>query len=390
MQGSSGCSWVLAAVLISAALPWSYVRLGVLALALCVVLQRSMGKHVGGIVPIGLSLLVFWAAASALWSAAPALTALRALELIGYMWVATHYVRTLDLESVHRSVLSGFKILILASAGLEILRLAGVSMIEFEYTAMQGVLANPNLLAFVCALGIIAILTATRDWFASRLSRVGYIAIGLFLLLNTRSEGGLVYLALGLAVTFLLIAAVRRTGLWRLGAAAVLCALPLLFLRPSLVWVRRIVGLEENDTLSGRTLLWGGALSGIRENPWLGVGLGALNEPAASPTADIQRAWLATSLNVFNAHNGLLEHALALGIPATILMVVVIATGMWRWLFLHVGDPGRATLWAASTLCMLVIWNVTETRILSPAIAWFLLVLLLVAGLHHGHLYRRR
>lgn len=132
--------------------------------------------------------------------------------------------------------------------------------------------------------------------------------------------------------------------------------------------------LGKDPTLTGRTDIWRYVLS-LHTNPWVGTGF--------------ETFWLGSRLEflrnlepnfpINEAHNGYLEVYLNLGWVGVCIISLLLITAYKRVMSEIRRDPTRASLLLGFLLCILF-YSLTEAafRFMNPA--WFLLLLVIVAG----------
>jgi O-antigen ligase len=91
-----------------------------------------------------------------------------------------------------------------------------------------------------------------------------------------------------------------------------------------------------------RKIRWSRAIEEIRNDPWLGRGYGGVqNAFLWSNWADFEEASMEIDLATGGVHNGYLACALAFGIPAALLFVLILAWAIWRNAKLAMRAGGR-------------------------------------------------
>jgi O-antigen ligase len=161
-------------------------------------------------------------------------------------------------------------------------------------------------------------------------------------LLLTGSRAGLAVSVLGVAAAAMLLVARARTGRWIVLAALLALAVGGVVLGAEMgdALMARLQTFDGD--LADRLALDGRVIAAIEASPWLGYGLGAFEH--AIP------AFQDGSLYVHNrweyAHNDWLEALMTLGVPAGLLLWLVVGWILWRCLAGAVGR-GRDTVFGA-------------------------------------------
>lgn len=183
-----------------------------------------------------------------------------------------------------------------------------------------GPFPNRNTLALWLALAACALAAAGVQRGVWRSVRRGWpwwlgAATLAAALAATQSRAGLVAAAVGLAVTVVRLA---RPG-W--AVAAVLAGGAMLVATPVSL---RLAATALDPAAEPRLVVWATTVAGIAQVPWTGLGLGAFPDAFAEvrPRALLQ-PWR-------YAHNGYLELAWELGVPAAVAVVAALAGIGWR------------------------------------------------------------
>ncbi|NEO91215.1 MAG: O-antigen ligase family protein, partial [Moorea sp. SIO3G5] len=119
--------------------------------------------------------------------------------------------------------------------------------------------------------------------------------------------------------------------------------------------------IGKDATLTGRTELWPFVLDMIEKQPWLGYGYGSFWNGFNGESAYVWRAvlWPAP-----NAHNGLLDLWLALGILGVSIYLIGFSFSLLRAIaWLRVSKTSE-NLWPLLFLTYTVLANITETSVM--------------------------
>ncbi|MGY1846818.1 O-antigen ligase family protein [Blastococcus sp. SYSU DS1021] len=374
--------WVLVLLVVTQVLPWAMVRVPVLAaslaaMALMVVLDVQPGKESGGArLPWAATLFVAWCILTVFWSIDARESALFAAQMVGLFVAACHVAHRLPLEQLHDGVGAGMKLLLASSAAAEVIAGLGFPLHEVSpgTVGAQGLMANPNLLAFASVMATVTIVTLPRQAFRHSVNKLVWVGLAAILVYLSQSDGGLIYLVA--AASFASALWVTRGGsdLGPLALVAALLPLPLILVPGVRQFLLDLVGVSENLTLSGRTRIWQVSVEAIGSRPWGGYGIGALQNRDSAPTNAILNVWQSLDLANFNAHNGFLDVALQVGLPGVVLLVLLIGVALASYLRCH--RQTSAAVWGSLSLLTLIAYNMTEARLVTPPWAWLLLVLL--------------
>ncbi len=218
----------------------------------------------------------------------------------------------------------------------------------------RGLFSGPNDLG---ALMLVIVGPALVCWStASRRQRVFLAAlvvgaVSLAALADSRSP----FVAMAVGVTFYSIWRWRARGVLVLAAvAAVLGAALLIYSHGDLgAYMGRDVG-----TLTGRTDIWTFAVRQIKERPILGYGYEVQGAIFESPYFPIW--WGPWDLGPHSSlHNGYLDHAVGVGIPATLLWLFIILHP-WFFVFRQPGDTWKLKAMFLLIVIPILINNLSE------------------------------
>lgn len=331
-----------------------------------------------------LLLLVGVALVSFLWSAAPTITFVRSVALVGTTLFGAYLAARYSMEEQLRLLAWALGITALLSL-LVALALPSYGISSGTSTAgnWQGIFPHKNALGRSMALGIIVFLFLA---FGSRRYRwFAWAGVGL--------SGGLLILSnsiTGLLVTLTLLA------LWPLYAAlrwrptvmvpfmitAVLLVGGVVVLLQGDVVAPVLDTLGREETLTGRTVVWAAALDMIRERPWLGYGYSGFWLGWEGYSAQI---FIATGKQFTGAQNGVLDLLLELGL----LGMVVFALGFSRALLLAVSwvryTKTAVGLWPLMFLTFFILYNLSESLTLEQNSIYWVLYVTTVLSLFTQH-----
>jgi exopolysaccharide production protein ExoQ len=120
--------------------------------------------------------------------------------------------------------------------------------------------------------------------------------------------------------------------------------------------------LGRDQTLTGRTELWETTLAKVSERRWLGYGYQAFWSGDNAPAEGV---WMFLKWRAPNAHNGLIDLALELGLTGVSLFMIAFGAA-----FLNALRAVRArrplSLWPLTYLMVFALYNVTESTLLKP------------------------
>jgi O-antigen ligase len=311
---------------------------------------------------------VILAAASALWSDVPAVTLRQAGELALTTVFAYYLATRFELRDIVVLLSWGLVAVGLASAAVA-LELPSLGRDHLRGDAWSGLFTTKNELGRVMALAAVVWLLryVTRD--AHRLGSAAAIGLSTALVVLSESKTALVVLTGVVLILPAVIALRSRPRLVAPGVTALLAAGAALA-----IWIESTPGFlarfADPALLTGRAEIWGAVWNMIREQFWLGYGLGAFWRGVEGPSALV---WSASGTATQHAHNGLLDLWLALGLVGVAVVVAAFLLAFRRACALFISADGVAGLWPVVFLSFLLLYNLTESTLLSPNTLYWIL-----------------
>lgn len=284
--------------------------------------------------------LVGWAWLSMTWSIEPAESRSVALELAK---LAAIYLTVVNLANTPRrvGVLAGAVVLASLAPSLGAIDRwhAGVDLVDGYRARWLGVYADPNHLAMslVAILPVAIALTSARRSIPVRLMGGAAAVLAVSAIALTHSRGGVLGLALALALW-----AVTGGNRTRSLAAVAAVAVGLALFAPRSFWTRTesIAAYEADASALGRTWAWEVAAAIGRDRPLTGVGAGGFRHAWSEYAPPAARGVSLVAHNVFLAQLGdlgLVGFALFLAFVAS-----VVAGGASAWRDPRLGPLSRA------------------------------------------------
>lgn len=363
--------WTVAFLTFCICLPYSSIR--IVALAICVVVLLYASRPTSWFVPVPVLALV----------ALCLLSLPGSVDLTRSIGQLLTLILTLTAAFLAHSALA--PILLSRAVNVGLLCQVGVGLVVSKfgfsyggYSAFYGLLANPNLMAFVIVIAATGLLTwnlAVWRIYNVFLRCLILVVLG-WLLIETRSDAGLTYALVGL-VFLIVVVILKKTGITGVGII-VGVVIPISIVSIGAIYrvLGSISGLNSNETLSGRTAIWSAAWSAIVDKPIFGWGLGSTTSALAEfSNAEVQSVRDALALRSFLAHNGYLDTAVQVGLPGLGVVALILGLGLVKS-SLAVFKGREGGLWFNLLAFMITIYNFTEVRLLDPPIALFLLFLL--------------
>lgn len=312
------------------------------------------------------------AGASQYWSSAPAETLQTALHLMFLCGAAICLVVFVDWSALLAG--AAFSILFLGVLSVMLIPAGGL-MTEIHPGALRGPWGEKNEAGMIFAFGALS-FAALGFLSGKHIWHLGAVVL-LPLVLLTGSTTSLLAFGAGLSVIIAIEImkghpARLLIGTW-LGVVAI-AGLTFMFTTNAGFFVE-VAG--KDMTLTGRSAIWPAVMDRIAERPWLGHGYMAFwieNAP------DKMRLWEQIDFEAHNAHNGVLETLLGLGIIGTALMIWIIVRTLCYGLYAagNTNDPRRC---AIPLMLAILIVSASESILSGPdGMLWFAFVALSVAA----------
>ena len=322
---------------------------------------------------ISVSILIGLAFVSSLWSENFSATLIPAIALFGSTLFGLYLGSRYPLQKQLQLLGCAFGIIILLSIIFAVaFPNIGIMCAPHE-GAWRGILGHKNGLgkAMVRSTIIYCLLIKSTRW--RLLSWLGLSSSLLLLILSTSTS------ALVIAIALLMLLPIYRSLRLREDILAPVILSIVILLTCSFVLIffnaESIVGYFGKDiTLTGRTDLWEMSLKLIQQRVFLGYGFKSFWEGWGSPGVRVVRAigWDAP-----NAHNGLLELALDLGLLGIVIFLAGFLINLFRafiWVRL---SKSSVSFWPLMYLSFLFLTNTTESMLLDQNdINWVLYVAL--------------
>jgi exopolysaccharide production protein ExoQ len=298
---------------------------------------------------------------SAVWSVDPETTIRRGVVYLFVIIGAIGVVGSLDRDEVLD--LLAMTCGLCAAASIVLLAISPNYVLMPDHSTLRGIFAHKNVLGQVMAVGALATLHGVRaGGRRRRLPKFFLLTLFVIVAFLSKSSTGMLTIFAFCAVSGL-VALFRRGG-----TASILGVFAIMFL----VLAAGIVALSpdsvlellgKDPTLTGRLDLWPYVLNAVQQRPILGWGYSAfwlLTNPAA------EEIKIALGWSVPEAHNGLLEMLLGIGIVGTALFIFLLIRNVA--LALRCINTSAQELAITSLLCCLgiLLVGIAEVVLLEP------------------------
>ena len=318
------------------------------------------------------------AVASVFWSFDPNMTLVRCVALIGTslfgLYIATRYSFK---EQMSIFAWTFGLVIVFSFATALILPKYGI-MGGIHTGAWRGIYNHKNVLGKMMVLSSFVFLVQDENRKKSLLNLLG-LGASIILLVLAKSSSAISSFLILLAIFMVL-----KTLRWRyeLMIPALLAIL--------MVGVSGLMLVTENmdvlftaagkdPTLTGRTDLWSWVLDSIWKHPWLGYGYGAFWQESNSEAVLVRYA---AGWSVPNAHNGLLDLWVDLGILGVIILLLSIFKTLTKSFFILRKTENTIFIWPLLFLVNMSLANLTEsTLMVRNDVFWVIYVALAFSAL---------
>ncbi|MBK8907079.1 MAG: O-antigen ligase family protein [Rhodospirillales bacterium] len=321
------------------------------------------------------------AAASYLWSIDPSLTLQRSVHLVGTSLLAIAVGIHLSTRALVTVLTWTFAILLLGGIVASVAAPEVGLQITDGGHAWKGLQNDKNGFGFTAASA--ALFFIVRVLAEDVRQRAWSLCLGLLAtaaLIMSDSATSIVACAVG-AIVILMFGA---STLVRLHGVVALCVLIV-----GAVFAYALVTLVDAGAVfdvlgrsldfTGRSEIWDAAWALTERRPWLGFGYGAVWFPRPE-MVDAQAALLGTTWSAAHAHNGFLQVASELGLPAAAAAVAVVLRLLIEPIRLYFRRPSPLVLFVIGLQVAFAVSNMSEARLfIDRSFHWIMAVALSIA-----------
>lgn len=331
---------------------------------------------------LALTLLLTGAIFSTAWSIDPALTIERVVHLVGTSLIAIYIGFKLPLTHLLKTTAVTLGLIMLASAAAATW-LPALGQQDYEGVQVwAGVMASKNTLGFWASISVLMLFSLTF-WHASARTRALYVALGLVSALclykSVSATSFLSLISAAAVMAYVHLAFSLRMGLIATVITGVMVSI---MIGMAFYHIDTAELIGRSGDLTGRAEVWAQTWQLIMDKPLSGFGYGTIWYPTEASV------WIQQSLTdftwvVFHAHNGLLQIASELGLPLTLLMVVLLVQQMVEILYCHFRRQQPGNVLVLGFMVALLVSNYSEARLLiHRELYWILFIALPISMLH--------
>jgi exopolysaccharide production protein ExoQ len=315
---------------------------------------------------------------SYLWSAAPSVTLVRSIALFGTTLFGLYFATRYSLrEQLHLLAWTFWIAIVLSFAFAIALPKYGI-MAGIHTGTWRGIFTHKNALGKSMVLSSLVFLLVALSEKTNKLLWWCGFGCSIFILLMAKSSSAIVTLLI-VGLMFLIVRAVRLPYLLMLPTIILLSIIGLflnLWLADNATLLLGSIG--KDATLTGRSELWPAVLDKIWERPWFGYGFSGFWGDNKSEAAYV---WRVTGWDPPNAHNGMLDIWLDLGLLGVCIYLIGFVIGLIGGLGSVRRNQSFAAFWPVMYLLYFWFSNQTESAFLRQNDIYWLLYLVVTFSL---------
>lgn len=297
------------------------------------------------------------------WSVDQALSAERAVHLLGCSVVAVYLGFMVPLLTILRISAGVLAVMMLTSVAAALaMPDLGTEVYEGQ-VVWSGVVNSKNSLGFWSAISVLLFLTLSDsvNTFLTRLMFYALAAVAFFVLIQSNSATSLLAMVIAGSLSLYLYLAFRfQLGFVRMSVMAVLF-IGLISLVISNIDTAELLG-RSND-LTGRGEVWAQTWKLIIQRPLTGYGYGSLWFPN-DESIWIQQRYTDFSWVVYHAHNGFLQVASEVGLPLSVIALLMVVQQLIEIFYCQYERQQVGVLFVLAFVITFLISNFSEARFL--------------------------
>lgn len=334
-------------------------------------------------VPIPYLVLLVYALISVAWSEAPLVSAKRAVQLLGVLFIALALARqTRASQSLTSFAWPGLFFLLMGVLALAVPWLSIDPDGNYKgFTFTKNVWGQFALLMALVFMFLALCKTRPRlNWWLFGFASLSLIA--------TRSATTiLIYVVAVMVVLYWYAARSYGSKLLPASLATLMLGTVSMFtyflfvgeLPVGVVFEASLDSVGKDATLTGRTELWRWMGYEIARHPWLGAGFGGFWMGLEGPSFTIVRFF---SWRPGQAHNGYIDVINELGYVGLVLLVLVLVTHLWNIIRLNRRGEGLIAIFHLAVLVAALLLNVSETNFMRTTHLWWIILSTSIIGVH--------
>ena len=323
------------------------------------------------------TILLSIAILSFFWSAAPGVTSVRVIALIGSSLFGLYLATRYSLQEQLQLLAWTFGIVIGLSCLFAIAMPKYGVMSGMHGGKWRGIFTHKNALGKSMVLSSLVFLLLSVGEHKLKFLYWSGLGLSLFLLVISQSSSAMITLLIMIAI-FMVLRIVRLPYILMVPMIFCLVLVGVLanfWLATNTMSLLGSIG--KDTTLTGRTDLWPAVLDKIWERPWLGYGFSGFWGDWSSEGGYV---WRVTAWDPPNAHNGMLDIWLDLGLLGLSVYLLGFIASVGRGLAYLRQSSAAAAIWPIMYLMYFWCSNQTESGFLRQnEIYWLLYVVVTVS-----------
>lgn len=318
-----------------------------------------------------LLLCILWCAISMLWSYDPGVTFRRSISLLITTLFGLVIAARYDWNAMVQRFAAVFGVLAFLNLIMGLFFPSYGVMSEIHPGAWNGAWVQKNYMGGAMTKGVVIMMCA----FAMRPDR-GWLWVPLgglcFLLVLLSTSKTALLITLAMIGGFVAIRIFRRFPILRIPLMySIIFGIGLFATLMSTIPEQMFELIGKDPTLTGRTDIWNGLVTSIKQSPWLGYGYGVywLDPMGPSYYVRLELEW-----GVPSAHNGWFETWLSAGLVAVVLFgalfIITLMLAVDR-----IEKGGTETYWVILSTVMFLMFSMSESTILQQNdLSWVMFV----------------
>lgn len=334
-------------------------------------------------VPVPYLVLLVYAMISVAWSEVPLVSAKRAVQLVGVLFIALAFTR----QTRASHALTTF-----AWPGLFFL-LMGVVALAVPWLSIdpdgnyKGFTFTKNVWGQFALLMALVFMFLALSKTRPRLNRWLFAFASLSLFATRSATTILIYFFAVMVVLYWVAARSYGGKLLPVSLALLMFGAVSLFayfliqgeLPIDVVFEASLGSVGKDTTLTGRTELWRWMGYEIARHPWLGAGFGGFWMGLEGPSFTIVRFF---SWRPGQAHNGYIDVVNELGYVGLGLLVIVLLAHLWNIVRINRHGEGLTAIFHLAILVAALLLNVSETNFVRTTHLWWIILTTSIISAH--------
>jgi exopolysaccharide production protein ExoQ len=326
-----------------------------------------------------ISILLCISILSVLWSVVPSVTIVRNIALIGTSLFGLYLASRYSLKEQLQLLSCSFGIVVVLSLVFVVIFPKYGVMAGTHTGKWRGIFTHKNVLGKVMILSSVVFLLTALNERKNKLLLWSGLGVSILLLLMSNSSSSMISFTV-IALIFLSIKALRLPYILMIPNVFLLTTIGLL----ANLWLVNnasalLSSIGKDATLTGRVDLWPAVLDKIWQKPWLGYGFSGFW--GGDWDSECAYVWNVTGWTPPNAHNGLLDIWLDLGLLGLSLFILGFLFNLVKGLIWVRISKTADAFWPIMYVIYFWLSNQTESALLRQNEIYWLLYVTVVLSL---------